>query len=125
MKPQGKVATIVDEYSFIANIGKEDGVEENHRYIVYTLSDEIEDPDSGEVLGQIEYKKAIVKPAEIKEKMTVMESAERSQSILQTQLSPMTGSQKKLTKNADFDFADDEVKKGDLIKFHEEVDKTV
>lgn len=125
MKLKGKVVSLVDEYSLIANIGEEDGVKKNHRYIVYTLSDEIKDPDTGDSLGQIEYKKAIVQPAEIQDKMTIMESAERTQSLLQTQLSPVTGSQKRLANNANFEFADDEVKEGDLIKYHDEVDKTV
>lgn len=123
MKPEGEVIQIVTEYELIANIGEKDGVKENHRYQVYTLSDEIEDPESGESLGKIEYTKALVRPTKIKEKMSVMESAETTPSPLQAQLTPFTGSQKKLTDRPNFSYADDEVKEGDLVKFYDEVEE--
>jgi hypothetical protein len=125
MKPEGKVVSLMDEYTLIANIGEDDGVEEEDRYVVYTLSDEIEDPDTGESLGRIEYTKALVRPVHIKDNMSIMRSDESTKSPLQTQLMPLTGSTKKLADKANFQYADDEVKEGDLIRFDEQVDDSI
>lgn len=76
MTLEGKVVKKVDEYSVVVNLGATDGVEEDMEFVIYVEGEEIEDPDTDEKLGVMEYPKARVKPAHIMEKMSVMESSE-------------------------------------------------
>ena len=76
MTLKGKVVKKVDEYSIVVNLGETDGVKEEMEFVIYVEGDEIEDPDTDEKLGVMEYPKARVKPAHIMEKMSVMESNE-------------------------------------------------
>lgn len=121
MEPEGEVIELLNDYKLVANIGEEHGVKKTHRYIVYALSEEIIDPNTNTSLGQIEYEKAIVKPTNIMPEMSVMESAEKTQSPLQNQMTAFTGSKKKLAYDVNFEHGDDEVKRGDAIKFHKEI----
>ncbi|MBZ6496856.1 hypothetical protein [Natrinema longum] len=123
MTLEGAVAEVINEYRVVTNIGAKDGVEESHRYLIYSLSEPITDPETGDELGQIEYKKSIVHPVEIHDGYSIMESDESTPSIFDTQLSPMTamtGSKKKLTSDPEFKHGDKDVEIGDPIKFYED-----
>lgn len=76
MIPQGKVVKIVDKYSVVVDIGSVDGVSEDMDFVIYETGEEIEDPETGESLGELEHPKARVKPHHIQANMTVMETAE-------------------------------------------------
>ena len=66
---EGKVAKILDEYSIVINIGRNDGVTEGMVFVVFTQSsDEIKDPDSGETLGTLENVKDYVSAIHIQDK---------------------------------------------------------
>ena len=68
---EGKVAKILDEYSIVINIGRNDGVTEGMVFVVFTQSsDEIKDPDSGETLGTLENVKDYVSAIHIQDKFT-------------------------------------------------------
>ncbi len=65
----GKVAKILDEYSIVVNVGRNDGVTEGMVFVVFTQSsDEIKDPDSGETLGTLENVKDYVSAVHIQDK---------------------------------------------------------
>lgn len=57
-KIEGKVAKILDEYSIVINVGSNNGVVDGMVFAIFAQSDdEITDPDSGKVLGKLEYVK--------------------------------------------------------------------
>lgn len=48
---KGKIAKIVDETTFLLNVGAQDGVRNGMRFVVFDEGDEVSDPDTGESLG--------------------------------------------------------------------------
>lgn len=69
---EGKVARILDEYSIVINVGRNDGVAEGKVFVVFTQSeDEIKDPDSNEVLGKLENVKDYVSVAHVQDKFAI------------------------------------------------------
>ena len=47
----GKIAKIVDETTFLLNVGAQHGVRNGMRFVVFDEGDEVLDPDTGESLG--------------------------------------------------------------------------
>ena len=115
---EGKVAKLSTDTDVVANIGEDDGVESDMEFIIYEVGDVIEDPDTGEALGNVEHVKARVVPKHIQKKITVMTSAETE--TKSTGLSLATGDNKKKVKKSiakpDEKGFDDEVKVGDLVR---------
>lgn len=116
---EGKVAKIVNQTDIVANVGREQDVEEDMEFIIYEVGDVIEDPDTGEALGNVEYVKARVIPKHIQDELTVMTSAETK--TKKTGLSAAVSSastkevQKSIASPSDTEF-DDTVKVGDLVR---------
>lgn len=73
---EGKVAKIIDLYTIVINKGSEHGVEEDMRFVIYEIGEEINDPDSGESLGKLEYIKAKVKVTHVIDKFSIAECYE-------------------------------------------------
>lgn len=121
MTIKGKVADVVDEYKVVTNIGSDDGVKRSHRYVIYTESDPIEDPDTGEELGKIEYELAEVRPIEIDENKSIMKTDEKVGGFT-VAIPDFKPSPKKLTSNPEFKHGDDNVSVGDKIKFLTDLD---
>ncbi|KHE93481.1 MAG: hypothetical protein K8F52_15230 [Candidatus Scalindua rubra] len=70
-KIEGKVAKILDEYSIVINIGRNNGVVSGMVFAVFVQSDEeIKDPDSGEALGKLENIKEHVFVAHVQDKFS-------------------------------------------------------
>lgn len=115
---EGKVANIIDSTDIAVNLGEEDGVEMGMEFIVYEVGEVIEDPDTGEALGNVEHVKARVTPKHIQEKITVMTSAEtqEKQTGLASFSSNSTKRVKKPIANPSEVSYDDEVKEGDLVR---------
>ena len=68
---EGKVAKILDEYSIVINVGKNNGVTRNMVFAVFTQSeDEIKDPDNNEVLGKLENIKDYITVAHVQDKFS-------------------------------------------------------
>ncbi len=67
---RGKIARILDEYTVYINRGLEHGVKEGMTFIIYDEGSSIKDPDTGNVLGNIEIVKARVVVREVQEKMS-------------------------------------------------------
>jgi hypothetical protein len=68
---QTKVARIVSPTELIFAAGADDGVEEGMEFIVYSLSDPVTDPDTGEALGRIEIVKARLTAAHVQDQITI------------------------------------------------------
>lgn len=78
---QTKVARVVSPTELILAAGSEEGVEEGMEFVVYSLSDAVTDPDTGEDLGRIEIVKARVIAAHVQERMTVARTKSRTVSM--------------------------------------------
>lgn len=50
----GKVASVISQYRVVLNVGTDDGVQLGDDFILYRITDEIFDPDTGESLGEYE-----------------------------------------------------------------------
>jgi hypothetical protein len=69
----GRVAEIIDVYTVVFNRGLEHGVEEDMRFVIYELSEEIKDPDGGS-LGIFENVKAKVEVVNVQKKFSTAET---------------------------------------------------
>ena len=78
---QTKVARVVSPTELILAAGSNDGVEEGMEFVVYSLSDAITDPDTGEDLGRVEIVKARVIAAHVQERITVARTKARTVSF--------------------------------------------
>lgn len=67
---EGKVAAIINDASIIINCGWLDGVEEDMRFAIFEIGENIIDPETGEDMGNFELVKAKVKVVHIQEKMS-------------------------------------------------------
>ncbi|MFV1975441.1 MAG: hypothetical protein ACC651_06800 [Candidatus Scalindua sp.] len=77
-KIEGKVARILDEYSIVINIGRNNGVVNGMVFAVFVQSnEEVKDPDSGEVLGKLENIKEHVFVAHVQDKFSTCVAGEK------------------------------------------------
>jgi hypothetical protein len=77
-KIEGKVAKILDEYSIVINIGRNNGVVNGMLFAVFVQSDEeVKDPDSGEALGKLEHIKEHVFVAHVQDKFSTCVAGEK------------------------------------------------
>ncbi len=80
-KIEGKVAKILDEYSIVINVGRDNGVVNGMVFAVFVQSDEeVKDPDSGETLGKLENIKEHVFVAHVQDKFSTCVAGERDTS---------------------------------------------
>lgn len=74
---EGKVATIINVREIGINIGGNDGVQEGTVFAVLAQTPlRVEDPDSGELLGQIDRHKVRVKATEVFDRFTICRTYE-------------------------------------------------
>lgn len=76
------VAKIIDHYKVVINRGSNDGVNEGDRFLVYEISEEITDPISGEPLGRLELTKGTGRVIHVQEKISIIESDQKSLPII-------------------------------------------
>lgn len=84
---EGKVVKVLDIYTLVVNLGKDHGVKNGDRFLIYTLGEEIFDPDTNESLGQIELVKGEGQAIHVQDRLTTIKSSnkkmvERSSSAL-------------------------------------------
>lgn len=123
MTIEGRVADVINKYTVVVNLGSADGVKETHRYGIYSESDPIEDPETGEELGTMEYKLAEVKPTKIDEKKSKMKSDEMVGGVNLDFANPFKPRTKELTDSPEFKHGDSNVKLGDKVKFLRDLDE--
>lgn len=69
---RGKVAKILNTQEIVINVGSENEVALGMRFIVMNPdAPEIEDPDTGELLGSVERPKALIKIVEVQDRLAV------------------------------------------------------
>lgn len=69
---QGRIAQILTERELVINIGEQDGVEEGMQFAVLAGSPvQIQDPETGELLGQLDREKVRVEAIRVMERMSV------------------------------------------------------
>lgn len=72
---KGKVVKIIDDYTIVTNIGKNLDIRIGQEFKIISIGDEIFDPDTNEILGNLEIFKGVVKVSYLQEKMSTMTSA--------------------------------------------------
>ncbi|OHC01898.1 MAG: hypothetical protein A3H23_09390 [Planctomycetes bacterium RIFCSPLOWO2_12_FULL_40_19] len=77
-KIEGKVAKILDEYSIVINVGRDNGVVDGMVFVVFVQSDdEVKDPDSGETLGKLEHVKDYILVSHVQDKFSTCVAGEK------------------------------------------------
>jgi hypothetical protein len=73
---QGKVIRTLSSTELVINLGATHGVRERSRFIIFTLGDEMQDPDTGEALGQLEVVKGQAEAKHVQERMSTIRSVD-------------------------------------------------
>lgn len=81
LKKSIKIAKIQNPYTLILNQGSKDGVEEGQRYQVYSIGEEIFDPDTKKSLGNIEIIKGTGRISHLQESMSILSSDMKSEAL--------------------------------------------
>lgn len=68
---KGKIIRIIDKRTVIINLGKEHGVETDAVFSIMGDPEQIIDPDTKEILGEVKIVKSRVKAKEVAEKFTI------------------------------------------------------
>ena len=80
-KIEGKVAKILDEYSIVINVGRDNDVVDGMVFVVFVQSDdEVKDPDSGEALGKLEHVKDYIFVSHVQDKFSTCVAGEKEAS---------------------------------------------
>lgn len=80
-KIEGKVAKILDEYSIVINVGRDNDVVNGMVFVVFVQSDdEVKDPDSGEALGKLEHVKDYIFVSHVQDKFSTCVAGEKEAS---------------------------------------------
>src|SRR6266508_2456411 len=69
------VVEVIDDYTVVINRGSRDGIRGGQRFVIYAQSSEqIRDPESGELLGYLEIVKGTGKVTHLQERLATVES---------------------------------------------------
>ena len=63
----GKIIRIIDRRTVIINLGKNDGIKEDSVFSIMGSPEQISDPDTSEILGEVTIVKSRVKAKEVAE----------------------------------------------------------
>ncbi len=69
---RGQVAAILDDQRLLINLGIEQGVSINDRFVIFEFGNDITDPETGQSLGKLELIKAQVEAIHVQEKMSLV-----------------------------------------------------
>lgn len=75
-KITGRIIKIVDEYTVIVNIGKENGISFGDYLKVKSEGIEIKDPETGDILGKYGETKARLKVKDVYDKFSICKNSE-------------------------------------------------
>ena len=70
----GSVVMVQDPFHVVINRGAAHGIKMGERFLIYSLGQEVQDPETGESLGRVEVVRGIGKVVHIQEKMAMLES---------------------------------------------------
>lgn len=71
-----KIVKIVDDYTVVINAGKNESLEPDTHLVIYSVGEEVIDPETGECLGTLDTVKASICVKHVFEKMSVCKSFE-------------------------------------------------
>lgn len=74
---EAKIASVVDQYRVVINVGRVDGVKVGQRFLIYKIGDEVIDPDTKGSLGRLEVVKGIGEVIHVQEKMATLQTTEK------------------------------------------------
>ncbi len=69
-----KVSKIIDDHTIVINRGSKQGVKDGERFLIYSIGEEIIDPDSNKPLGKLEIIKGTGKATHVQEYITTITS---------------------------------------------------
>jgi hypothetical protein len=69
-----RVVSVYNEFRIVINRGREHGIEEEQRFLLYELGDEIVDPSTNESLGRLEVPKGTGTVLHLQDKMATIQS---------------------------------------------------
>lgn len=78
------VAKKIDDYQIVINKGSDDGIDENMRFLVFEVGEEVIDPTTNESLGILEIPKGTFKVMGVQPKMTYLVSVLRKENKILT-----------------------------------------
>ena len=118
---QIKVARIIDEYSVVINAGQNDGVSDNDLFEILGKGTEINDPDTGESLGMLDFVKARVVANSVLPKMSICQSQDYFSAIVAGISATMIGKPAELNVDEEdisggYGDADKTIRVGDLVR---------
>lgn len=74
-----QVAKVLSRTRLVLNVGSDDGIKEDSRFLVYSIDDEdITDPITGNSLGKLEYVKGTGHVIHLQEKMCTIETLRKN-----------------------------------------------
>lgn len=73
-----KIAKVIDGYTLVLNKGEKDGIKVGQRFLIYSIGDEIIDPDTKESLGNLEIVKGTGRVTHLQEKVATIASDMKS-----------------------------------------------
>jgi hypothetical protein len=116
-----RVAQVISPTELVINAGSADGIKEGQRYQIYSIGDEILDPETGESLGQLENIKGIGRVVNVQDRMATIESdvAQPTTKFIRRSTSPLylalgEGWEERVPPPVKADFKDPS--RGDLVR---------
>jgi hypothetical protein len=91
MKLTARVIRILNASSLILNVGEQDGAERGMRFAIFTPSEEIVDPETGEPLGTLRSRKATVELRSVYPRFSVAFAPSQVRRVGSDPLSTLTG----------------------------------
>ncbi len=73
-----KVAQIIDGWTLVINKGRDDGVSEGQRFLVYSIGEKIFDPDTKKSLGRLEIVRGTGKVVHLQAEVSTISSDMKS-----------------------------------------------
>ena len=116
-----KVAKIIDEYTIVINGGSETEICVGDLFEIYAPGISVNDPDTGESLGTIDFIKAKIIAKDVFPKMSICTSQAAISSIVSSLSAAMLGRPAELNVAAEdisggYDEQDAEIRVGDLVR---------
>lgn len=74
------VSKVLDSYTLVINRGMVDGLRKGQKFLVYSIQDEVIDPETGESLGHLEVVRGRGVITHVQEKMATLKSDETAPS---------------------------------------------
>lgn len=71
-----KVAKVIDDFTLVINAGANKNIKKGYKFLLYSIGEEIYDPDTHEPLGRLEIVKGKGKITNVQEQISTLESIE-------------------------------------------------